>query len=84
MYTRVPFLIFGIGFDSMGQPLNFQGQADQGSQLLLKTATSGYNICVNDSEQQPQLLHPFLEGVESPIKQSETDYEMLVSEQDVL
>lgn len=62
----------------------FQGQADQGSQLLLKTATSGYSTCVNDSEQQPQLLYPFLEGVESPIKQSETDYEMLVSEQDVL
>lgn len=56
----------------MGQPVTFQGQADQGSQLLLKTATSGYSTCVNDSEQQPQLLHPFLEGVESPIKQSET------------
>lgn len=68
----------------MGQPVTFQGQTDKGSQLLLKTATSGYSICVNDSQQQPQLLHPFLESVESLIKQSETDYEMLVSEQDVL
>lgn len=50
----------------------------------LKTATSGYSICANDSEQQPQLLHPFLEGVESPIIRSEIDYEMLVSEQDSL
>lgn len=78
------FLIFGIGFNSMDQPVTFQGQADQGSPLLLKTASSGYSICVNDSEPQPQLLYPFLEGVESPIKRSGTDHEMLVSEQDVL
>lgn len=71
-------------FRQHGLTVTFQGQADQGLLLLLKTATSGYNISANDSEQQRQLLYPFLEGVRSPIKRSETDYEMLVSEQDVL
>lgn len=54
----------------MGQPVTFQDQADQGSPVLLKT--SGYSICVNDSEQQPQLLHPFLEGVGSNGQKSTT------------
>ena len=55
----------------------FQGQVDQGWQLLLTIATSKYSIYEIASPQQPLLLHPFLNGIKSEIKQSGTVYEML-------
>ena len=77
MYPRVPYLVFGVGIDNIDQPGTFQGLVDEGWQLLLRIATSEYGIYKIASPQQPLLLHPFLDGKESQIKQSGSVYDKL-------
>jgi transposase/transposase-like protein len=61
-----------------------QRQDDQEWPLPLRTSISGYATYVKDSQQLRLLHRRYLDCAESRTRQSETAYEMLGSEQDVL